>query len=247
LSNSSAIATTAGPGSPSAPSERFVPSLLAPLTSLFSSVAAVAFTVDDTGLAGVSTTYCTPGHDGARTAALVARLGQLEAIDPFSHRRAAACRATVMSVADVGGAEAYPLSIHGQHLERLGYGAPVVLYLWRAGRIEAGVALLRERTAPPFEPPAVRMLRLLHPLLEHAFALGHERHAQELDLGALAAALTVREAEIARLVAAGASNAEIAGTLRLSEGTVKTHLTKIYVKLGVRSRTQLAVTMGTLA
>jgi DNA-binding CsgD family transcriptional regulator len=52
--------------------------------------------------------------------------------------------------------------------------------------------------------------------------------------------LTPQEERVAALAASGASNAEIAGTLFLSVNTVETHLQHIYVKLGVRSRRQLA-------
>jgi DNA-binding CsgD family transcriptional regulator len=46
--------------------------------------------------------------------------------------------------------------------------------------------------------------------------------------------------QIARLVAAGASNREVAATLFLSTKTVEHHLSAAYRKAGVRSRTQLA-------
>jgi DNA-binding NarL/FixJ family response regulator len=52
--------------------------------------------------------------------------------------------------------------------------------------------------------------------------------------------LTRREAEIIRCVAAGMRNAEVAGQLSLSENTVKTHLTNIFHKLGIRDRLGLA-------
>ncbi|MFD6894506.1 response regulator [Rhodococcus sp. NPDC060086] len=51
------------------------------------------------------------------------------------------------------------------------------------------------------------------------------------------ATLTPREVEVLEAVAAGHSNREIARRLFLSEGTVKTHLTNTFGKLGVRSRT----------
>jgi len=50
--------------------------------------------------------------------------------------------------------------------------------------------------------------------------------------------LSERELEVLRLVAAGLSNREIAATLYLSPGTVKTHVHNIYGKLGVKNRTQ---------
>jgi DNA-binding CsgD family transcriptional regulator len=52
--------------------------------------------------------------------------------------------------------------------------------------------------------------------------------------------LTPRETEIARLVAQGERNAEIARDLHISVHTVETHLTHIYAKLQIRSRTELA-------
>jgi DNA-binding NarL/FixJ family response regulator len=53
--------------------------------------------------------------------------------------------------------------------------------------------------------------------------------------------LTSREIDILRHVAGGHSNAEIAATLFLSEATVKTHVTRILSKLGLRSRVQVVV------
>jgi DNA-binding NarL/FixJ family response regulator len=48
--------------------------------------------------------------------------------------------------------------------------------------------------------------------------------------------LTPREREILRLMSGGFSNAEIAGALDLTEGTVKNHVSNVLAKLGVRDR-----------
>jgi DNA-binding NarL/FixJ family response regulator len=50
-------------------------------------------------------------------------------------------------------------------------------------------------------------------------------------------ALTSREIEVLKLVARGANNRQIAGQLYITEATVKSHLIRIYGKLGVEDRT----------
>lgn len=60
------------------------------------------------------------------------------------------------------------------------------------------------------------------------------------------AGLTLAEAEVAELAAAGASNPQIAERLYMSRSTVKTHLSRVYTKLDVGNRTELAAAVARL-
>jgi DNA-binding NarL/FixJ family response regulator len=53
--------------------------------------------------------------------------------------------------------------------------------------------------------------------------------------------LTERETEILRLLATGKSNSELAAYLFLGEGTIKTHVSSVLTKLGLRDRMQAVI------
>jgi DNA-binding NarL/FixJ family response regulator len=57
------------------------------------------------------------------------------------------------------------------------------------------------------------------------------------------AALTDREREVAIAVGTGASNAEVAASLFMSEATVKSHISRLFTKLDAANRVQIAITV----
>jgi DNA-binding NarL/FixJ family response regulator len=101
-----------------------------------------------------------------------------------------------------------------------------------AAELDAALADLREVGAVRYADQAARELR----------ALG-KRVARKGKAGAEAdgiAGLSGREREVAELVAKGRTNKEIAAELYLSEKTIESHMSRIFDKLGVSKRTQVA-------
>jgi DNA-binding NarL/FixJ family response regulator len=87
---------------------------------------------------------------------------------------------------------------------------------------------------------------LLQRLVGSASHLLRQQSPQQKDEG-WSATLSEREAQVARLVAGGASNKEIAGQLFITERTVKAHLTAVFEKLGLRDRLQLSLRINGLS
>ncbi|MET4079627.1 response regulator transcription factor [Janibacter sp. UYMM211] len=101
------------------------------------------------------------------------------------------------------------------------------------GAVEAGASGYLLKDAPPHELLAgVRAAAAGESALAPAVAsrLMARMRAPRVSLSA-------REIEVLALVAAGASNGEIAGRLHITDATVKSHLVHVYSKLGVTSRT----------
>ena len=71
--------------------------------------------------------------------------------------------------------------------------------------------------------------------------LGQVASRQEQPSELITAKLTEREVEVLRLIARGLPNADIAAQLRLSEGTVRNHVSSIFSKLDIADRTQAAI------
>lgn len=99
------------------------------------------------------------------------------------------------------------------------------------------------RTLVLGDTPADGVIALTAPVERLAAAIAAVAGSRQLAGGPN---LTPRERDVARLVAAGQRNRLIATTLGISEGTVKMHLHNVYAKLGLESRTQLAMSAGAL-
>jgi DNA-binding NarL/FixJ family response regulator len=120
-------------------------------------------------------------------------------------------------------------------------------YVYDALRAGASGFLLKDVTAERLFD-AVRVIACGDALLAPGITrrliseFAHLRHHPEGPSPAQLAALTLRETEVLRLVAQGLSNQEIAARLVVAEETVKTHVSRVLNKLGLRDRTQAVVT-----
>ena len=107
---------------------------------------------------------------------------------------------------------------------------------------------LLKDTAPQEIVEAVRRVAAGEPMLSPSVTRQLIRRVQELGTDDRAAGararladLTERETDVALALARGLSNAEIAAALHLSVPTVKAHISRLFSKLGVTNRVQIAI------
>lgn len=127
---------------------------------------------------------------------------------------------------------------------------------WRADRLASEIAIRRTAEQGEFTVREMAFLHRLHPHLETTLrrlsevrrrsgsAASRADAAPKHDtISALPGALTAAERELVQFVRIGFSNKEIAARLDKSVRTVKTQLTSVYKKCGVRSRSRLLAMM----
>jgi DNA-binding NarL/FixJ family response regulator len=117
-------------------------------------------------------------------------------------------------------------------------------YVFEALQVGASGFLLKN--APPEELlHAVRVVAagdaLLSPSVTRRIIQQFARRPVRPELGTQLESLTQREREVLTMLARGKSNAELAAELFVSEGTIKTHVSSMLGKLGVRDRVQAVV------
>ncbi|MEU8109259.1 response regulator transcription factor [Nonomuraea muscovyensis] len=117
-------------------------------------------------------------------------------------------------------------------------------YVYDALRAGASGFLLKDVTAERLFD-AVRVVAageaLLAPAITRRLIAEFARLRPAPDAPAGLSALTPRETQVLRLIAEGLSNTEIAARLTVTEETVKTHVSRLLNKLGLRDRTQAVV------
>ncbi len=163
--------------------------------------------------------------------------------DPAAARKAADELTDTAAAFESPGLAAMAAHARGAALLAEGHAAEAL------AELRAGCAAWHELRAPFEVAGACLLLADAYDALEDPGSAARERAAAEAGLAALGAAaftpgddsgLTSREREVIALVAAGLTNRQIARSLVLSEKTVARHLSNIFTKLDLSSRTAAA-------
>jgi DNA-binding NarL/FixJ family response regulator len=112
--------------------------------------------------------------------------------------------------------------------------------------LQSGASGFLLKNAPPEElVHAVRVVAagdaLLAPSVTRRIIEQFARRPLRPEVGARLQSLTQREREVLVMLARGNSNAELAAELFVTEGTIKTHVSSLLAKLGLRDRVQAVV------
>jgi DNA-binding NarL/FixJ family response regulator len=100
--------------------------------------------------------------------------------------------------------------------------------------VEAGVCGILRKSLPP-----QKFIEALEGLRQGEFRF--DKDVLEGLISGVRVVLTVREGQLVNLLSQGLKNKEVAATLRISEGTVKVYLSRLFKKLGVGDRLELAL------
>jgi LuxR family maltose regulon positive regulatory protein len=142
------------------------------------------------------------------------------------------------STAEVAGRRADARQALEEAIRLAAPGGYVRRFVDDGGRIAHLLPFMR-KTAPAFVDDVIAALAA--PTSGAGTSRSHGPWLWRDDAGELLEALTPREHDVLRLMAEGASNAEIAAGLAVSSGTARWHVGNVLAKLGVRSRTRAVV------
>ena len=212
------------------------------LASLRASAAVFYWIDDDMRMRDVALT-------GVSEALFARYQGGMQALDPLNVPRLTGSGRRVATLQDAENlVPAEELATYKGFLREHEITDVLDLLFWQDGFAFAGLGICKKHTDPPFSPDAVSFADAMQPYIE--FNLGTHPRIKSRHLKRRLTStyrLTSREVEVTELVRCGCTNRDIAAELGLALATVKTHLLRIFQKLGVENRTAMSSRVGALA
>jgi DNA-binding NarL/FixJ family response regulator len=205
---------------------------------------ATFFTVDDDGRLRSTVAHGSHLPPGPLAEEVRGWERRLRGIDPLAPARIAGQPRPIVSLADVGGARRAVLDkvwVRGTY-QQIGVINDLRLLIRAGDRLVAGVTLWRRLPATAWTGGQLRRLGALQPLIEQAY-LSCLRTTSSID-ARLPDTLTPRQRQVARLLARGATNPDVARALQISLDTAKSHTHAVFTKLEVNSRRELVQRLG---
>jgi DNA-binding NarL/FixJ family response regulator len=222
------------------PGREAVASALELLARIVAPPAATFGTVDPVGRPGPSAVRGSHLPPAELARAVERWRAELRGIDPLAPVRIAALPGRAISQRDV--AEVRPEGLDWGRLRaayrQIGVINDVWLPIRQGQRLIAGITLWRELGSQPWSTSQLRLIEALQPLIEAAYLSALRA---ELLTERLPDTLTPRQRQVARLLAAGASDPEVAQALRVSINTAKSHVRAVLEGLGVSSRREIVM------
>ena len=127
--------------------------------------------------------------------------------------------------------------------KRQDLGSVAGISIISAGRLVGAVTLYKSESKGDFSDRDLYILKMFLPHLQNVLESRQgeaEREQEEVRrILKYRYGITEKEQEVMALILAGCSNREIASKKQISENTVKNHISGIFGKIGVKSRTQL--------
>jgi DNA-binding CsgD family transcriptional regulator len=170
---------------------------------------------------------------------------QMVNLDPQHVSKMETSRQSVAQFLKPGRDTTSQIERYGNFLGHHGIVDVMDLLFYSEGAPVAGLGLMKRPSDPPFCREEFETACAIQRFIEYNLRR-HSRVTQRRLRNLLLRNyhLTHREAEVAELAAQGLTNAEIAGTLRMSLPTVKTHLLHVMGKTESANRTHLAATLA---
>jgi DNA-binding CsgD family transcriptional regulator len=175
-------------------------------------------------------------------------LREMQSFDPLNIARLSGSNKRVATLSiDSNLAPVDEFHYYEKYMQSCGIHDVLDFLFWDGPKAIAGLGVIKTKNDSPITHETIRVARSIQPLLESKL-----HHHPKIVAGRVQRRLreqynlTEREMDVANLIRGGLTNRQISEELNIAEGTVKTHLWKLFQKLQVSNRTMIPVRLAAL-